>query len=90
MFRFTTTKKGKYNISVCLGTACYVKGSQAIFDRLKERVGIEEGQTTEDGLMVVGDFLFGKIQNKKTTYYVRNKDGEVIPCVKCIEDNPKI
>ena len=31
--------------------------------------------TTEDGLMVVGDFLFGKIQNKKTTYYVRNKDG---------------
>ena len=51
--RFTTTKKGKYNISVCLGTACYVKGSQAIFDRLKERVGIDEGLTTEDGLISI-------------------------------------
>ena len=45
--------------------------------------------TTEDGKMVVGELVYGKIQNKKTTYYVRNKDGEVIPCVKCIEDNPK-
>ena len=47
--RFTLKPKGKYNISVCLGTACYVKGSQKILDRLKERLKIEEGQTTEDG-----------------------------------------
>ena len=47
--RFTLNPKGKYHIAVCLGTACYVKGSQKIFDRLKERLKIEEGQTTSDG-----------------------------------------
>ena len=47
--RFTLEPKGKYNISVCLGTACFVKGSQALLDRLKERLKINEGQTTPDG-----------------------------------------
>lgn len=47
--RFTLEPKGKYNISVCLGTACFVKGSQKILDRLKDRLGIEEGKTTSDG-----------------------------------------
>ena len=47
--RFTLEPKGKYNISVCLGTACFVKGSQAILDRLKDRLKIEEGKTTSDG-----------------------------------------
>ncbi len=47
--RFTLTPKGKYNISVCLGTACYVKGSQKILDRVKERLKIEPGEVTEDG-----------------------------------------
>lgn len=47
--RFTLEPKGKYNISVCLGTACFVKGSQVLLDRLKERLKIEEGQTTPDG-----------------------------------------
>ena len=47
--RFTLEPKGKYNISVCLGTACFVKGSQAILDRLKERLNLEEGKTSEDG-----------------------------------------
>lgn len=47
--RFTLKPKGKYNIAVCLGTACYVKGSQKIMDRLKERLKIEPGETTTDG-----------------------------------------
>ena len=47
--RFTLEPKGKYNISVCLGTACFVKGSQSILDRLKDRLKIEEGKTTENG-----------------------------------------
>lgn len=51
--RFTLEPKGKYNISVCLGTACYVKGSQKILDRVKERLKIEEGQTTEDGMFSI-------------------------------------
>lgn len=47
--RFTLKPKGKYSISVCLGTACFVKGSQKLMDRLKERLKIEEGETTKDG-----------------------------------------
>ena len=39
--RFTLAPKGKYNISICLGTACYVKGSQKLLDRAKERLKIE-------------------------------------------------
>lgn len=38
--RFSLKPKGKYNISVCMGTACYVKGSQKILDRLLERLKI--------------------------------------------------
>ena len=51
--RFTTEPKGKYNIAVCLGTACFVKGSEQILDRVKELLGIDVGQTTEDGLFSI-------------------------------------
>lgn len=47
--RFTLVPKGKYNVSVCLGTACFVKGSREILERAKAKIGIEEGQTTKDG-----------------------------------------
>ncbi len=47
--RFTLKPKGKYHIAVCLGTACFVKGSEQILDRAKERLGIVEGETTKDG-----------------------------------------
>ena len=47
--RFSLKPKGKYNIAVCLGTACFVKGSEKILDRVKERLGIDVGQTTKDG-----------------------------------------
>ena len=51
--RFTLEPKGKYTFGICLGTACYVKGSQKILDRLQERLKIEPGQTTEDGLFSI-------------------------------------
>ena len=47
--RFTLVPKGKYNVSICLGTACFVKGSREILERAKAKLGIEEGQTTKDG-----------------------------------------
>ena len=47
--QFTMNPKGKYQISVCLGTACYVKGSAAIFSKLEELLGITNGQCTPDG-----------------------------------------
>lgn len=47
--RFTLKPKGKYHIAVCLGTACFVKGSEQVLDRAKERLGIDVGETTKDG-----------------------------------------
>ncbi len=47
--RFTLKPKGKYHIAVCLGTACFVKGSESVLERAKERLGIDVGETTADG-----------------------------------------
>ena len=50
---FSLTPKGKYVIGVCLGTACYVKGSQLVMDKFSEILGIKPGETTEDGLFTL-------------------------------------
>ena len=47
--QFALAPKGEFRISVCLGTACYVKGSQAVYDRLSHELGIGEGECTGDG-----------------------------------------
>ena len=47
--QFALAPKGKYRIAVCLGTACYVKGAQAVFDKICEVTGLKEGQCTADG-----------------------------------------
>lgn len=46
---FTMEPKGKHPISICLGTACYVRGADKVVDAFKRQLGIEVGQTTEDG-----------------------------------------
>ncbi len=53
--QFTLNPKGKYTISVCLGTACYVKGSGNIFDELSKKLGIKGGETTSDGKFTLVD-----------------------------------
>jgi len=45
--------RGKYIISVCTGTACHVRGAEKITDALKERLGIDEGQTTDNFLFTL-------------------------------------
>ena len=51
--QFSLHPKGKYLISVCLGTACYVKGSQHILDKLSEILNIPVGGTTPDGMFTL-------------------------------------
>jgi NADH-quinone oxidoreductase subunit E len=46
---FTTTPKGKYQINVCLGTACYVNGSEKVLQEFERILGIHSGQVTADG-----------------------------------------
>jgi NADH:ubiquinone oxidoreductase subunit E len=45
---FNLTQRGKYTVSVCLGTACYVKGAAEVMEALKEELKIKEGETTKD------------------------------------------
>ena len=47
--QFNLSPKGRYQISVCLGTACYVKGSGDIYNKLMEKLGIVGGECTPDG-----------------------------------------
>lgn len=46
---FTMEKKGKYVINVCLGTACFVRGADKIMKEFESKLGIKNGETTEDG-----------------------------------------
>ena len=51
--QFSLKPKGKYRISVCLGTACYVKGSDKILQEVEKELGIKVGECTEDGLFSI-------------------------------------
>jgi len=51
--QFTVEEKGKHRVGVCLGTACYVKGSQDVMDKLAEELNVKVGQTTEDRMFTL-------------------------------------
>ena len=47
---FTMEPKGRFPISVCMGTACYVRGAEKILEELERQLEIKVGETTSDGL----------------------------------------
>lgn len=51
--QFSLTPKGEHRISVCLGTACYVKGADKILQALEEKLGIKSGECTPDGMFSI-------------------------------------
>jgi NADH:ubiquinone oxidoreductase subunit E len=51
--QFTLTPKAKYNIDVCLGTACFVLGAQDIMDKILAKLGVKVGEMTKDGKWIV-------------------------------------
>ena len=73
--QFSLTPKGKYKIGVCLGTACYVKGSGEVYEELQKILGISGGGVTADGafsldatrciglapVMTVNEDVYGKL-----------------------------
>jgi NADP-reducing hydrogenase subunit HndA len=46
---FTMIPRGKHPVSICMGTACYVRGAEKVLDEFKKELGIQVGQTTKDG-----------------------------------------
>ena len=59
--QFALSPKGEYNISVCLGTACYVKGSGDVLERLKEKLGIDVGESTPDERFSLEACRYGRL-----------------------------
>ena len=51
---FKLKKPGKFNIAVCMGTACYLKGAPEILEEIKSLLNLNEGETTSDGLFHLG------------------------------------
>lgn len=52
---FTTKPSGKHTLSVCMGTACFVRGADKVIEKLKEKLGVESNEITEDGLFTLKD-----------------------------------
>ncbi|MCL2695759.1 MAG: NADH-quinone oxidoreductase subunit NuoE [Clostridiales bacterium] len=50
---FSLQKSGKHRVAICMGTACYVRGSQAVLDELIKQLGVQSGETTADGLFTL-------------------------------------
>lgn len=50
---FSLEPRGKYTIGLCLGTACYVKGADAILEALEKELGVKPGHTSDDGLFTL-------------------------------------
>ena len=60
--QFTINPKGKYQINVCMGTACYVKGANEILDKFRTRLSIDVGECTGLAPVVtINDEVFGKL-----------------------------
>ena len=52
---FTTNPVGQHVINICTGTACYVKGVEPVFDKFKELLDVDNGETTPDGIFTLKD-----------------------------------
>ena len=46
---FTMTKKGKYRVNICMGTACYVRGAGKVLEKFESELNVKAGTTSEDG-----------------------------------------
>ncbi len=81
--QFTTEPKGKHVIGVCLGTACYVNGSQTILDLLVEMTGAPVNGTSPDGLFSIDAT---RCVGACGLAPVVSVDGTVFGCTKQLED----
>lgn len=91
--RFSLIPKGKYSISVCMGTACYVKGAEKLLEEFKNTLGIEVGETTEDLMFslietrCVGDCALAPVVTVNDKVYPHVKKDDV---PKILEDIKKM
>lgn len=89
--QFSLTPKGKYNISICLGTACYVKGASAVLDKLTSVLGIQPEECTPDGKFsltacrCIGACGLAPVLTVNNDVYGRMTPDEVVPILEKYE-----
>ena len=88
---FTMTPKGKHPVSVCMGTACYVRGAEKVLDELKDHLKIKVGGVTEDGkfsldcLRCVGACGLAPVVLIGEKVYGRLEPGQIIEILESYE-----
>lgn len=93
---FSEKPKGRYSIGVCKGTACYVRGSNKIIEKLEEILGIEAGDTTPDGkfsievLRCVGACGLGPVMTINEEVYTRVKADKVKEIIQAINQRNEV
>ena len=86
--RFTLQPTGKNKICHCMGTACYVKGAEAVLNKSKEILGINSGETTKDGLYsieevyCIGACGLAPVITVNKDVYARINPGEITNILK--------
>jgi NADH-quinone oxidoreductase subunit E len=89
---FTLKPRGKHVITICLGTACHVRGAPMILDEFKRKLGIDPGETTDDNLFTletvncVGACALGPIAIADGDYHGQMKTGEVSKLVEKLKN----
>ena len=84
---FTLKPRGKHLVTICLGTACHVRGAPMILDEFKRKLGIEPGETTEDNLFTletvncVGACALGPIAIADGDYHGQMKTRNVVKII---------
>ncbi len=92
---FTTKKRGKYIVNVCLGTACFVKGADAIMKEFEKGLKIKSGETSEDmkytlaGLRCIGACGLAPVVMVNDKVYGRVTNKEVAEIIKKMEADDK-
>ncbi|MDK2981067.1 MAG: hypothetical protein PWQ55_1414 [Chloroflexota bacterium] len=90
---FTTRPRGKHTVKFCLGTACYVGGAPQLVEKAKQLLGIELGDTTEDGKIsitmeacrCVGACSQAPVVVVDDTIYGRVKPSKVTSLIRALE-----
>ena len=91
--QFSLIPKGKYDIQVCEGTACYVKGAENLLDEFSKRLGIEVGDTTDDLIFslvetrCVGDCASAPVVTVNDTVYKNVKLEDVAEILSNVKES---
>jgi len=76
--QFRRRPAGKYLLLLCMGTACHVNGASRVAEAVSERLGIENGETTADGLFTLNIVACLGCCSLAPVMMVRSKDGEEV------------